>query len=594
MSPKEKLTWWFLSLLRASLSSLDLVGVLAVGLILTSTALFLTGGSDPNRTINLSGIEILAVNAATLPAIASGVLALFLVKAVAAVLLMRQTALFVAKVEARSARAIASHIFGGDLTRARKLSREQVLYAIGAGSPAAFNVLLGAANTLLAEGALFLLVTIGFFIVDPIAALATLTYFAFVAALIQFVLGSALKKTGETALKSAIKSDTAVSNLVSVFRELSVLGKKPVYIDTLYQARIAFANSSAASSYLGGMPRYIIESALLIGVGLFVTAQALSGDVIQAAGTLGVFLAGGYRLTAALLPLQSSLLAIKEITPAATSAHTLLFAPELTEDQTKSNTGSLKEAYASEGAAGLEISQVSFRYSDGSRFSIESVSLTVEPGSQVALIGNSGSGKSTLTDIICGLLDPDSGEVNLITAKGASINPIGSGLISYVPQRPGMVPGSIAENVALGESGPAIDRQRVLDCLAQANLSEVIEALPEGIDSALGKFQDKLSGGQLQRLGLARALYSEPSLLIMDEATSALDAESEAEIYAALNQMRGKVTIVLIAHRLNTIQHVDKVFLLESGAIADSGTFQELLARNHSIQRLVDLMRVEE
>lgn len=594
MSPKEKLTWWSLSLLRASLSFLDLVGVLAVGLILTSTALFLTGGSDPNRTITLSGIEIVAVNAATLPAIASGVLALFLFKAVAAVLLTRQTALFVAKVEARSARAIASHIFGGNLTRARKLSREQVMYAIGGGSPAAFNGLLGAANTLLAEGALFLLITVGFFLVDPVAAFATLTYFAVVAALIQFVLGSALKKTGETALKSAIKSDTAVSNLVSVFRELSVLGKKPVYIDTLYQARITAANSSAASSYLAGMPRYIIESALLIGVGLFVTAQALSGDIIQAAGTLGVFLAGGYRLTAALLPLQSSLLAIKQITPAATAAHKLLFGPELTKDQTDFKTETFKEVNASEGAAGLEISQASFQYSDGSRFSLENVSFKVEPGSQVALIGNSGSGKSTLTDIICGLLDPDSGQVNLITAKGESIKPIGSGLISYVPQRPGMVPGSIAENVALGESGPAINRQRVLECLAQANLSEVIEALPDGIDSALGKFQDKLSGGQLQRLGLARALYSKPSLLIMDEATSALDAESEAEIYAALNQMRGKVTIVLIAHRLNTIQHVDKVFLMESGSIADSGTFQELLARNHSIQRLVDLMRVEE
>lgn len=594
MSPKEKAKWWFLSVLRASLSLLDLVGVLAVGLILTSTALFLTGGSDPNRTITLAGIEIVAVSAATLPAIASGVLALFLVKAVAAILLTRQTALFVARVEARSARVIASHIFGGDLTRARKLSREQSMYAIGSGSPAAFNGLLGAANTLLAEGALFLLITIGFFLVDPIAALATLTYFAVVAALVQSVLGSALKKTGDTALKSAIESDTAVSNLVSVFRELSVLGKKPVYIDTLYQARIKAANSSAASSYLGGMPRYIIESALLIGVGLFVTAQALSGDIIQAAGTLGVFLAGGYRLTAALLPLQSSLLAIKQLTPAATFAHTLLFSPELTEDQTISKPDSLEDANVSEGATGLEISEVSFQYSDGSRFSLENVSLKIEPGSQVALIGNSGSGKSTLTDIICGLLDPDSGDVNLITAKGDLIRSVGSGLLSYVPQRPGMVPGSIAENVALGESGPAIDRQRVSECLGRANLSEVIEALPEGIDSELGKFQDKLSGGQLQRLGLARALYSKPSLLIMDEATSALDAESEAEIYAALNQMRGKVTIVLIAHRLNTIQHVDKVFLMESGSITDSGTFQELLARNHSIQRLVDLMRVEE
>jgi ATP-binding cassette subfamily C protein len=427
-----------------------------------------------------------------------------------------------------------------------------------------------------------------------VAALATLAYFVFVASVIHFVLGSALKKTGETALKSAIRSDTAVSNLVSVFRELSVLGKKPIYIDTLYKARLAAANSSAATSYLSGMPRHIIESALLIGVGLFVTAQALSGDIIQAAGTLGVFLAGGYRLTAALLPLQSALLAIKQMTPAASSAHGLLFATDSFEGEPHLNRVQEGPSPLPHGPVGLEIKGLSFQYSDGSRFSLDNVSLTVEPGSQVALIGSSGSGKSTLTDIICGLLDPDSGTINLVTNTGVPIKPSGSGLISYVPQRPGMIPGSIAENVALGESGPQIDRRRVFECLEQAHLSNVIEALPDDIDSELGKFQDKLSGGQLQRLGLARALYSNPRLLILDEATSALDAESEAEIYGTLNQMRGQVTTVLIAHRFNTIQHVDKVFLMEEGSIADAGTFQELLSRNHSIQRLVDLMRVDE
>jgi ATP-binding cassette subfamily C protein len=114
------------------------------------------------------------------------------------------------------------------------------------------------------------------------------------------------------------------------------------------------------------------------------------------------------------------------------------------------------------------------------------------------------------------------------------------------------------------------------------------------IHTDLGKYQDGLSGGQIQRLGLARALYSQPGLLVMDEATSALDAESESEIAKALDQMRGKVTVVLIAHRLNTVQHADKVFLIEEGQVTDQGTFQELMKRNHSIDRLVQLMKVVE
>jgi ATP-binding cassette subfamily C protein len=121
-----------------------------------------------------------------------------------------------------------------------------------------------------------------------------------------------------------------------------------------------------------------------------------------------------------------------------------------------------------------------------------------------------------------------------------------------------------------------------------------LQTLPGGIENHLGKLQDGLSGGQLQRLGLARALYKNPGLLVMDEATSALDAESESAIQEALTSMRGKVTVVLIAHRLNTIQHADKVFLIEEGKVKDSGKFKDLIWRNPAVEKAVELMRIEE
>jgi ATP-binding cassette subfamily C protein len=155
------------------------------------------------------------------------------------------------------------------------------------------------------------------------------------------------------------------------------------------------------------------------------------------------------------------------------------------------------------------------------------------------------------------------------------------------------VSGTILENVALAEKEDEVCRERALKALELANLSHLISELPEGLDTPLGKLQDGLSGGQMQRLGLARALYTNPGLLVMDEATSALDAESESEIQKALDSMRGKVTVVLIAHRLNTIQHADKVILVEDGQVRDSGILKELIARNPSVERVVDLMRVE-
>jgi ATP-binding cassette subfamily C protein len=156
-----------------------------------------------------------------------------------------------------------------------------------------------------------------------------------------------------------------------------------------------------------------------------------------------------------------------------------------------------------------------------------------------------------------------------------------------------MISGTISQNIALGVDPSEIDRQRLSQAISDAHLTDLIDSLPMGIETDIGKRKDELSGGQLQRIGLARALYSNPKLLVMDEATSALDAESENEINKALDEMRGKVTVVLIAHRLNTVQRSDKVFLMEQGTISAFGTFQELLRENETVKHLAQLMSIQ-
>jgi ABC-type multidrug transport system fused ATPase/permease subunit len=148
------------------------------------------------------------------------------------------------------------------------------------------------------------------------------------------------------------------------------------------------------------------------------------------------------------------------------------------------------------------------------------------------------------------------------------------------------------ENIALGVPESQVNIELLNQAVSDAHLSEVIQQLPDGINTDLGKRRDELSGGQLQRIGLARALYSQPGLLVMDEATSALDAESENEINKALDEMRGKVTVVLIAHRLNTIQRSEQVFLISEGKIVAAGEFTELLKNNPTVQNLAKLMSV--
>jgi ATP-binding cassette subfamily C protein len=242
---------------------------------------------------------------------------------------------------------------------------------------------------------------------------------------------------------------------------------------------------------------------------------------------------------------------------------------------------------------GVSVSEVYFGYSNSAGDVLQNINLVIPAGSQAALIGPSGAGKSTLADIILGLVTPDQGKIELAGVGAADLIQSQPGLLGYVPQKPGMVSGSIAQNVALGVDVDEIDQQRLSKAISDAHLMGLVESLPNGINTDIGKRKDELSGGQLQRIGLARALYTQPKLLVMDEATSALDAESENEINKALDDLRGKVTVILIAHRLNTVQRSDIVFLMEEGKITDSGTFPELLKKNKTVQNLAQLMSID-
>lgn len=593
MTPKERLTWHSLTALRAALSLSDLIVILAIGFVATSTALFLTEGSDPNRILEFGGIQFPAVNAQTLPWVAGSVLLLFLLKALFSLILTKKSAFFVAKVEARAAKRVAEISFGGDLSQARGKSREEMMFAVQSGSPAAFNVLLNSVNTFVTEATLFILITLGFLLVDPWATVAAIAYFGLIALTIQYFVGSRMTRAARELASGSIKANTALGDLTSVFRELSVLRLRHKYIERIYESRIEASNSAATTYYLNGMPRYIIEAGLLVGVGVFVLIQSLSGNIVESAGTLGVFLAGGFRLTAALLPLQSSLLTMNSTVPSAMTALDIL-ATATKKDamylENEKNGGS--NTPSATGPIGVVLEGVSFKYPDSVVYSVADVNLRIAPGTQVALIGTSGAGKSTLADLICGSLTPTVGKITKVTEQGP-LEDHAAPSISYVPQSPGIVSGTIRENVALGVHETMVDDLSVWDALEKAHLRDVVEGLSGGLDNSLGKLKDELSGGQMQRLGLARALYSKPSLLVMDEATSALDAESESEIKRALEELRGSVTVLLIAHRLNTIQHADKVFLIDEGKVVDEGKFSELVARNKSVDRLVKLMSID-
>ena len=594
MTRTEKLLWFSLVALRSTLAFFDIAAIAAIGYLATSIGAIASGGVSPK--VEFAGIVIPSVTNQTVPILAAIIIGLFVSKAMLHIALTGWTTFLVAKIESKAARRIAEIRFNGNLSDARKYSLEEMMYAVTSGTSSAFNSLLTSVNNIVSDGVLFAsLIVAGLLIVDPIATMIGLLYFGIVALGLQYFLGPLTLRFQAENYRSSIKLTTSISNLLAVFRELTVSGKKGKYVGDIHSAKTMATKSAAKNGFLASLPRHIIEVALIIGISLFFLAQISSGNLASSVGKIGVFLAGAFRLTTALMPLQASFLSIKAALPSAKIAHDILQGlPESVGREAKSlNIG--EGITHIENPIGAVFEDVTFSYPNSPSPALVNLNFTIEPGSQTALMGPSGAGKSTIADMLCLLISPTSGRVlQIANSSSAQLELSIGGRVSYVPQKPGMISGTILENVALGFEIESVDREEVIFALETAHLGTLIKELPEGIDTSLGKLKDSLSGGQMQRLGLARAIYSKPNLLVLDEATSALDAESESEIQKTLEEMRGRVTVVVIAHRLNTIQHADKVILLEEGKIKDSGTFKELIARNPSVEKVVDLMRIDE
>jgi ABC-type multidrug transport system fused ATPase/permease subunit len=243
----------------------------------------------------------------------------------------------------------------------------------------------------------------------------------------------------------------------------------------------------------------------------------------------------------------------------------------------------------SSSALGLELKNVSFSYGIGQP-ALRDISFTVEPGQKVAIVGPSGAGKTTCFELASGFLDPDHGEVLLDGTSAVETLKHRSGVIGIVAQRPHLVAGTLAENISL-ERADKTDISHVAECLQVAGLGHMssVADLEKMVEPDAGE----LSGGEIQRVGLARALYRRPRIIFLDEATSALDAQTEAGVNAALEKLRGKMTILLIAHRLSTVISADKIIYLDKGEIVAEGTFAELQKLVPDFEESVRLMNLE-
>lgn len=583
-------------LARFALNGLD---ILAVGLMGILGAITATGISG--QTLSLFGFELPGPNAANVIALVVTIAFLFILKGGLVIQFTRWTSVFLAGIEIKNSAKIARYLFTGPLERLKRYSRAEIQFLVTTSVNATFSGVLGAMTTLIIEGTLFVSIFVMFVAVDWIAASLIAVYFGLVVLILQFATARRYLRSGRNLQVGQVGVASAILEMVDIFREMFVLSRQNFYLERFVEAKKLSARTGVTLQILKSLPRYIAESGLIIGALLFVVWQLSQGSLNEALLALGIFLAGSMRIMVSLLPLQMVWNELRVMQKWVEMAQGILVklreTPELFDSGIYATTDTRPSGVAgvdSGSAPGLVLENVTFSHQGKHEPTIKNLSMTIARGSTVAIVGPSGAGKTTLVDVMLGLYEPQAGQVLIEGLSPHEIRAQYPGSFAYVPQKPGLVGGSIAENVALGLDAADIDEERVWASLQKAQLGALVEELPQGIHSSLGAHSDGLSGGQIQRLGLARALYSDPRLIVLDEATSALDAATEASVTEAIANLGAETTVVVIAHRLSTIQKSDQVFVMDDGRIVASGKFADVRKKVPMIEEYVKLMSFDD
>lgn len=600
LNPGKRRLLFFAAGIQISLGLLDLLGILLVGLLAAVAVSGIGVNQLPDWITTLFdslGLGSLTVSQLSVVLALVAVFTLVL-KTFFSALMSRKITRFLANRQADLSVSLASDFLSRPLSQVQRWTTSEAIYALGAGAGAATVALLGSAIAIAAEVFLFSIIGISLFIYDPLLTLAAAGFFGFIVFFMHRVLTRASARNAQTVTDASIDTLTAVSEALSTYRETMVLNRRDLYIDRYSRLVGKYANANAANTFIVEIPKYVLEAALYFGVLLLGVVQFLTRDWAAAAATVGLFLAAGSRVMPSLLRLQGAGITLKN---ASVQAQPTFFM----HDYLKTNPGNapigeqrmsaliINEKIASgfkDFQANVVVDTVTHSYPDAAAPALQGVSLIIPEGTSVALVGSTGAGKSTLSDVVLGVIEPDSGSVTINGVSPREAINRWPGAITYVPQVVALVAGSVRDNVALGLPREYVDDDLVWEALNRAHLADFLTSAREGLDTSVGERGFRLSGGQRQRLGIARALFTRPKLLILDEATSSLDSETEQAITDTLRELEGNVTTITVAHRLATIRLVDQVVFLKDGNLVTRGTFDEVRATVPDFRRQAELL----
>ena len=435
--------------------------------------------------------------------------------------------------------------------------------------PQTFSLIL-AMLQLACEAVVSCLIFVVLLLNDPGMTLFIIAVFGLLTLFIVKIFKPRLNRIG--ARNQAIQSRIAKWRIQATYglKDVKVLNREEFYVRNYYETGKVGAEVARNYAVLNNMPRLLIETVFIVSV----------------VGFLAVYINGGGDITAMVTTISAFAIAAVRVLPSVNRINTYITEIAYTQPSLDFVYDNLQEGMKTDAMLAerkaysqveklkldhqIELSHISFHYPDSDKNIFEDAHMIVPKGKSVGIIGTSGAGKSTIVDILLGLLHAQTGT---ITCDGVDIfRNYESWLaqIGYIPQSIYLIDESIRDNIAFGIDADKIDEKRIWEVLEEAQLKEFVEELPEGLDATIGDRGVRLSGGQRQRIGIARALYNDPEILVFDEATSALDNDTEAAVMEAVNSFHGRKTMIIIAHRLNTIEKCDMIYKVENMKLVET------------------------
>lgn len=589
--PKRDLKKVFVvALLQIFMGLLDLLGIALIGIL---GALSVSGIQSKNPGNRVSdALRLLSLDTFTFQqqvAILGAIAALLLIgRTVFSIIFTKKTLFFLSRKGAKAAADLISKLLAQPLPELQKNSSQEILFAVTSGVSTIMVGVIGTVVTIVADVSLLIILGIGLFFVDTVMATGTLVIFASIGYLLYRFLNIRARELGSLSTKYNIESNERIIEVLLSYREAVVHNRRQFYAREIGETRLKLGGTLAENAFLPLISKYVIETVLILGSLTVGAIQFVLHDASHAVATLTVFLAAGSRIAPAALRLQQGAVSIRGNLAIAKPTLDLMGRLKTLDQLPMSEK--FPNFEHGDFSPQIVVRDLDFRYANQTEPILKEFSCVIAPGTMNAIVGSSGAGKTTFVDLMLGVLRPDSGTILISGESPQQTVSRWPGAISYVPQDVVIVNGTVRQNVCLGFDADLIEEKHIWNCLRAAQLEDFVRSIPGGLDAHVGERGTKISGGQRQRLGLARALFTNPKLLVLDEATSSLDAETEIAVTSALRKLRGSVTLVIIAHRLSTVRDADSVIYFERNKVPTIGTFDFIRQNVSNFNKQAHLM----